>query len=194
MDSFSPKWVHLNGFALWAAEGIPISAFGSSISHLQHLVQQYEFPTLFVTMGSNYTRKGLLTPVVLLSAPKHQRVLRVNSVFQSKNIITLPARLKKWRVWNAHGWTGTFLGALRPRGQGNSDTSLHTPLRRDAWSLSAPQKARQAWLHAVFGSFSAARQVDATRRDELSVKTELEVFVCVDPNTFPLTNARINRL
>lgn len=162
MDSFSPKWVHLNGFPLWldfkSVSCRKNSHFcfwviyqslttpGPAI-RISHIGSQ---PWHYVTKGSNYKQKGLLTPM-------YQRVLRVNSVFQSKNIITLPAHLKKWRVWNAHGWAGTFLGALRPWGQGNSDTSLHTPLRRDAWSLSAPQKARQAWLHAVFGSFSAER-------------------------------------
>lgn len=115
----------------------------------------------------------------------HQRVLRVNSVFQSKNIRTLPAHLKKVTCVECTrlDWD------LRPWGQGNSDTSLHTPLRRDAWSLSAPQKARQAWLLAMFGSFSL-RQVDANRREELSVKRELKVFVCVDPNTFHHSKAR----
>lgn len=39
-------------------------------------------------------------------------------------------------------------------------------------------------------AWSAARQVDANRRDELSVETELEVFVCVDPNTFHHSSAR----
>lgn len=162
LDSFSPKWVNINGFPLWldfkSVSCRKNSHFCFSVIYqslttpgpairIPHIVSQ---PWHFVTKGSNYTRKGLLTPM-------HQRVLRVNSVFQSKNIITLPAHLKKWRVWNAHGWTGTFLGALRPSGQGNSDTSLHTPLRRDAWYVSAPQKARQAWLLAVFGSFSAER-------------------------------------
>ena len=66
-------------------------------------------------------------------------------------------------------WAG--LGAPSPLhgGQPDSDRSLYTPLRRNAWSLSAPHKACQACL------FTLCVQGGETSRETIQRYSELQI-------------------